>query len=87
MAVNPGKPAKSGLSLEARKRIEELKSLNGEQCRLRLIGMVREGDQELIGLHVMASTPEGVAEDSLRAWAASMLPKLTNNLEESQSLK
>jgi len=87
LAVNPGKPAKSGLSLEARKRIEELKSLNGEQCRLRLIGMVREGDQELIGLHVMASTPEGVAEDSLRAWAASMLPKLTNNLEESQSLK
>ena len=49
--------------------------------------MVSEADQELIGLHVRASSPQGVAEDSLRAWTAAMLPKLTVNFEESRSLK
>lgn len=82
-----GNPVGTALSDEDIKKLEELKVMTGEPYKIQLIGMIRDADQELIGLHVKAASTEGLKNDLLREWAESNIEMLTANLKESQLLK
>jgi hypothetical protein len=54
---------------------------------LSLVEMAIESDQQLIGLHVKATTSQGLKDPVLREWAKQKLPLLTENLAGIQLLK
>jgi len=72
---------------EDKRRIIELRTLSGAEYRRKLITLLMEADQELIALHVKASSSTGVADESVRNWAAGKLPLLKQNLNEVQQIK
>ncbi|MFW0718580.1 hypothetical protein [Pedobacter sp. N23S346] len=72
---------------EDKRKILELKTLSGLDHRAKLIGLLMDSDQELIALHVKASSSTGVVDQSIRSWAASQLPLLMENLNEVQRIK
>jgi len=81
-----GKPVGKALKDEDRKKLEVLRVMTGGRYKLHLIGMIRDADQELIGLHIKATSPEGLKNDLLRDWADSKIEMLITNLKESQLL-
>ncbi|MFD2286705.1 hypothetical protein GJU39_20825 [Pedobacter petrophilus] len=72
---------------EDKSRIMELRTLPGADYREGLITLLMDADQELIALHVKASSSTGVADESIRNWAAGKLPLLKENLNEVQQIK
>ena len=61
--------------------------LDKDKRRLAFINLLIDSDERIIGLHVRAVSPMGVADESFRNWAERKLPQLRDNLKESQELK
>ena len=72
---------------EDKRKITELNALSGADHSRRLIVLLIDANQELTALHVRASSSTGVVDEAIRAWAASKLPLLRENLSEVQQIK
>ncbi|RZK64137.1 MAG: hypothetical protein EOO95_11800 [Pedobacter sp.] len=59
----------------------------GEEHLRTLLSMLIDSDQTLIGLHVKASSNQGVQDERLRVWAREKMSSLQNNLDEVQKIK
>lgn len=68
-------------------KLSILRNLSGAEYRSRLIKMAMDSDQELIALHVKATSNNGIKDASIREWASSKLPMLMDKLKEVQQLK
>jgi hypothetical protein len=72
---------------ENQERLVELKKLTGDGFIKELVRITVESDQQLIGLHVKATSSTGAKDPALREWAQQKLPMLSENLAEIQTLK
>jgi len=52
-----------------------------------IIKMLVDSDQNMIALHIRASSNSGLADPQLRGWTEMKLPQLRNNLKGTQNLK
>ncbi len=77
----------SGISVENQEKLTQLKKLTGNDFRSELIKLAMESDQQLIRLHVQASSSTGAEDEDLRNWVEKKLPLLRENLAEIQALK
>ena len=59
----------------------------GEEHLRTLLSMLIDSDQTLIGLHVKASSNQGVQDERLRFWAREKISSLQRNLDEVQKIK
>lgn len=59
----------------------------GEEHLRTLLTMLIDSDQTLIGLHVKASSNQGVRDERLRLWAREKISSLQDNLNEVQKIK
>jgi hypothetical protein len=75
------------ISKKNRESLLQLEKLSGNNYRAALVEMAIESDQQLIGLHVKATTSQGLKDPVLREWAKQKLPLLTENLAGIQLLK
>jgi len=70
-------------------KIQKLAEVNSPipENKIKIIGLLKISDQDMIGFHVKASGPLGLKDKAVRDWANDKLSALFENLDEIQDIK